>query len=182
MHSGNLGYAQDLPTLIRAATFLRDLDDLEIVIIGSGAQGMVLIELARSLEVGAVRFLPYQPRERLSESLSSADVHVVGLAPGLAGYIVPSRLYGILSVGRPVIVHADEDSETAEIVRSTGCGVVVPPQQPELLARAIREAHDGRLDLEGMASAGREYAVGEANGDVAIGRYRALLSGLINRV
>jgi len=182
MHSGNLGYAQDLPTLIRAATFLRDLDDLEIVLIGSGAQGAVLAELARSLEVAAVRFLPYQPRERLSESLSSADVHVVGLAPGLAGYIVPSRLYGILSVGRPVIVHADEESETADVVHRTGCGVVVPPQQPERLARAIREAHDGRLDLQGMASAARDYAVTEANRDVAIGRYRALLSGLIDRV
>ena len=180
MHSGNLGYAQDLATLVRAATFLRDLDDLEIVIVGSGAQGKVLLELARSLELPAVRFLPYQPRERLSESLSSADVHAVGLAPGLAGYIVPSRLYGILAVARPVIVHADSDSETAEIVSRTGCGVVVPPARPEELAQAIRDAHDGRLDLAGMAAAGRAYAVAEANREVAIGRYRSLLGELLD--
>jgi colanic acid biosynthesis glycosyl transferase WcaI len=179
MHSGNLGYAQDLPTLIRAATFLRDLDDLDIVIVGSGAQGAVLVELERSLEVPAVRFLPYQPRERLSESLSAADVHVVGLAPGLAGYVVPSRLYGILAVGRPVIVHADEESETAEIVRATGCGIVVPPSSPEALSRAIRDAYEGKLDLEAMAAAGRAYAESEANRDVAIARYRTLLRGLI---
>ena len=176
MHSGNVGYAQDLETVIYAATFLRDLDDLQFVIVGSGALGGVLAELAKRLEVTSVRFLPYQARERLPESLSSADVHVVGLAAGLAGYVVPSRLYGILAVGRPVIVHADADSETAEIVRDNGCGLVVPPGRPELLARAIRDAYDGRLDLEQMAAASRTYAVQEANRDVAIDRYRTLIS------
>jgi colanic acid biosynthesis glycosyl transferase WcaI len=182
MHSGNVGYAQDLPTLVRAATFLRDLEDLEIVIVGSGAQGGALAELVRSLELRSVRFLPYQPRERLPESLSSADVHVVGLSHGLAGYVVPSRLYGILAAGRPVIVHADAESETADIVDATGCGVVVAPGRPEELARAIRDAHEGRFDLAAMAAAGRAYAVEDADRDVAIGRYRALLGGLVARV
>ena len=101
-----------------------------------------------------MRFLPYQPREVLPLSLSAADVHVVGLARGLAGYVVPSRLYGILAVGRPVIVAADETSETAQRRRaSAGCGIVVPPGRPELLAGAIRGAHDGELDLEEMGAA-----------------------------
>jgi colanic acid biosynthesis glycosyl transferase WcaI len=179
MHSGNVGYAQDLQTLIYAATFLRDLEDLEFVIIGSGAMGLVLLDLAKRLDVSSVRFLPYQPRERLSESLSSADVHVVGLAAGLAGYVVPSRLYGILAVGRPVIVHADEDSETAEIVRKNHCGLVVPPGRPELLARAIREVYDGRVDLKRMGASARRYAVAEANRDVAIDRYRTLIGAVV---
>jgi colanic acid biosynthesis glycosyl transferase WcaI len=175
MHSGNIGYAQDLSTLIRAATFLRDLDDLEILIIGKGAQARAIREMVERLVVENVRFLPFQPRERLSESLSAADVHVVGLAPGLAGYVVPSRLYGILAVGRPVIVHADDDSETSQIVRSTGCGVVVEPGRPELLAAAIRDAHAGRLDLEAMGAAARSYVVETAARDLAFARYRQLL-------
>ena len=48
MHSGNVGYAQDLPTLLYAATHLRDLDDLEIVVIGSGAMGGPLAELKKA--------------------------------------------------------------------------------------------------------------------------------------
>src|SRR5204863_2867587 len=104
MHSGNVGHAQDLDSLVRSATFLRDLDDLRILVIGMGARHAELVALAELLEVDQVGFLYYQPRRVLPESLSAADVHVVGLAPGLAGYVVPSRLYGILAVARPVIV------------------------------------------------------------------------------
>jgi putative colanic acid biosynthesis glycosyltransferase WcaI len=174
MHSGNVGHAQDLDSLVRAGTFLRDLDDLVITVIGTGARHAELVALAELLEVD-VAFLYYQPRHLLPQSLSAADIHVVGLAPGLAGYVVPSRLYGILAVGRPVIAAADADSETAQVVDRTGCGIVVPPGRPELLARAIRDAHDGKHDLERMGRLGREWVANEADRSVAVGRYRDLL-------
>lgn len=175
MHSGNVGHAQDLDSLIRAGTFLRDLDDLLIMIIGMGARHAELVALAELHEVDQVQFLYYQSRAVLPQSLSAADVHVVGLAAGLAGYVVPSRLYGILAVGRPVIVAADPESETAQLVTEVGCGIVVPPGRPELLARAIRDAHDGRYDLEAMGARGREWVEREADRSVAVRRYRDLL-------
>ena len=178
MHSGNVGHAQDLDSLVRAATFLRDLDDLAIYIIGTGARHAELVALADLLEVDQVTFLYYQARDVLPESLSAADIHVVGLAPGLAGYVVPSRLYGILAVARPVIVAADRESETAEVVERVGCGVVVPPGRPELLARAIRDAHDGRYDLAEMGARGRDWVEREADRSVAVRRYRDLLREL----
>jgi glycosyltransferase involved in cell wall biosynthesis len=181
MHSGNIGHAQDLDSLIRAATFLRDLDDLRIVLIGGGARRDELKQLAKVLETDQIVFMGYQPREVLAESLSSADIHVVGLARGLAGYVVPSRLYGILAVARPVIVAADATSETAQLVSRVGCGVVLPPGRPELLAREIRRAYDGELDLEEMGRRGREYVTAEADRSVAVRRYRDLLLDLAGR-
>jgi glycosyltransferase involved in cell wall biosynthesis len=178
MHSGNIGHAQNLDALVRATTFLRDVDDLVVAIIGGGARHAELLALVERLEADHVRFIGYQPREVLSLSLSAADVHVVGLAGGLAGYVVPSRLYGILSAGRPVIVAADPDSETARVVEGEGCGVVVPPGRPELLAETIRRAHDGELDLAEMGRRGRDYVVREADRVVAFGRYRSLLHEL----
>jgi glycosyltransferase involved in cell wall biosynthesis len=175
MHSGNVGHAQNLDALVRAATFLRDLRELRVVIIGSGASKPELVALAHLLETDSVHFMSYQSRELLSQSLSAAHVHVVGLARGLAGYVVPSRLYGILAVGRPVIVAADDDSETAQVVREAECGVVVPPGRPDRLAAAIRDAHDGKLDLEAMGRRGREWVVTEADRRVAVARYRDLL-------
>src|SRR5690348_7006171 len=109
MHSGNVGHSQNLDVLIRATTFLRDLGDLAVVIVGGGARRGELTQLADLLETDAVQFLGYQPRETLSSSLSAARLHYVGLGRGLSGYVVPSRLYGILSAGRPVLVAADEE-------------------------------------------------------------------------
>jgi glycosyltransferase involved in cell wall biosynthesis len=179
MHSGNVGYTQDLDTLVRSATFLRDLEAVTIAVVGDGARRDELIALAELLEVDRVRFLPYQVREALPYSLSSADVHVVGLAKGLSGYVVPSRLYGVLAVGRPVIAAADGDSETAQLVEEIGCGVVVPPGRPELLAAAIRRAYDGDYDLERMGRRARDYAEAEGDRRVATNRYRNLLAELI---
>ncbi len=175
MHSGNVGHAQDLDSLVRAASFLRDLDDIRIMVIGMGARHAELVALAELLEVDQVKFLYYQSRAVLPQSLSAADVHVVGLAPGLAGYVVPSRLYGVLAVARPVIVAADEESETAQIVQKVECGIVVPPGRPELLARAIRDAHDGKYDLDAMGARGRAWVEREADRSVAVRRYRDLL-------
>ena len=175
MHSGNVGHAQDLDSLIRAATLLRDLDDLRIVIIGTGARHAELVELSRVLETDHVQFLEFQPRELLPQTLAAADVHVVGLARGLAGFIVPSRLYGILAAGRPVLAAAEDESETAQIVREAGCGAVVAPGDPRRLAEAIRACHDGLYDLEAMGRRAREYAEREADRSIAIGRYRRLL-------
>jgi glycosyltransferase involved in cell wall biosynthesis len=181
MHSGNVGHAQDLDTLVRAATFLRDLDRLRILVVGFGARYGELTDLAERLEVtDTIRFLGYQPRERLSLSLSSADLHYVGLARGLAGYVVPSRLYGILAVGRPVLVSADPESETVRLVQDVGCGVVLPPGRPELVAGVIRDIVEGRLSLEGMGERGREWVEREADREVAFGRYRRLVADVVS--
>ena len=181
MHSGNVGHAQDLDTLVRAATFLRDLDRLRILVVGFGARYGELTDLAERLEVtDKIHFLGYQPRSRLSLSLSSADLHYVGLARGLSGYVVPSRLYGILAVGRPVLVSADADSETVRLVEEVGCGVVLPPGRPELVAGVIRDVVERRLSLEGMGERGRAWVQREADREVAFGRYRRLVADVVS--
>lgn len=178
MHSGNIGHAQDLDTLIRATTLLRDLDDLRVLIVGNGARRAELGALAERLEADKVEFLPYQPRENLSLSLSAADVHVVGLARGLAGFVVPSRLYGVLAAGRPVIVAADDSTETAAVVEEAHAGIVVPPGRVDELAAVIRAAYDGKHDLAAMGQRARAYAEVAASRETAVGRYRELLAEL----
>ena len=178
MHSGNIGHAQDLDTLIHATTYLRDHDRLAVVLIGSGARYADHVALAERLDADPVSFLEYQPREVLAQSLSSADVHFVGLARGLSGFVVPSRLYGILAAGRPVLAAAEDDSETAQVVRAVGCGLVIPPGRPDLLATTIRELAAGEHDLEEMGRRGRAYVETEADRTVAISRYRRLLAEL----
>ncbi len=179
MHSGNVGHAQELPTLIEAATQLRDLDRLEVVIVGFGARHAAAVELAARLGATNVRFLPYQRREVLAQSLSAADVHYLGLARGLAGYVVPSRINGILAAGRPVIVAADAESESAQVVEEAGCGVAVPPGDPAAVAEAIRRAYAGEIDLATLGAAGRDWVERHRGRDAAVARYRELLEELL---
>lgn len=179
MHSGNVGHAQDLATLVDAAALLRDLADLAVVIVGSGARRAALEAQASALGLASVRFLDYQPRERLSETLSAGHVHVVGLGAGLAGYVVPSRVYGVLAAGRPVIVAADEASETVALVREAGCGWTIPPGDPGALAAAIREAHARRGELDALGARGREHVVAHYDREHALERYRELLRSVL---
>jgi glycosyltransferase involved in cell wall biosynthesis len=179
MHSGNIGHAQNLETLVRATTFLRDLEDFRVVLIGGGARYAHLLQLAERLGAKKMRSLPYQSRDVLSQSLSSAHLHFVGLAEGLAGFVVPSRLYGIMAAGRPVLVAADAESETAQVVERVGCGIVIPPSRPELVAEVIRDAYEGRHDLDEMGARGRAYVAQDADTRVALGRYRELLREMV---
>ena len=180
MHSGNIGHAQDLDTLVRAATFLRDLDRLRIMVIGFGARHGELTRLAQRLEVTrTVQFLDYQPREQLPLSLATGDLHYVGLARGLSGFVVPSRLNGILAAGRPALVSADADSEIVRIVEEVGCGIVVPPGRPELVASVIRDVAEGRLSLVGMGDLGRAWVEREADREVAFDRYRRVVADVV---
>ena len=95
------------------------------------------------------------------------------------GFVVPSRVYGILAVGRPVLVSADADSETVRLVEEAGCGLVVPPGRPELVAGVIRDVVEGRTSLEGMGERGRAWVEREADRDVAFARYRRVVGEVV---
>lgn len=130
-YSGNLGRAHEVETMLEA---IRRLPDVSFVFIGGGAQ----LERVRAAALPNVQFRPYAPRERLAESLSSVDVHLVSLQPSLEGLIVPSKFYGVLAVGRPVIFIGAHDGEVARLIEESRSGFVVEPGDAEGLARAIR--------------------------------------------
>jgi glycosyltransferase involved in cell wall biosynthesis len=139
-YSGNLGRAHDAQTMLAAIRALRDDENIEFVVTGGGAQ---LSEL-RAEQLPNLRFAGYAPRERLSESLSSADAHLVTLLPSLEGLIVPSKFYGILAVARPVLFVGARDGELARIIEAHECGYVIEPGDGEELSRRIRELADDR--------------------------------------
>lgn len=149
MHSGNIGLAQQLENLIEAAVHLRARSDVVVVLVGEGVRKDSLRRRAEELGLDNVRFLPFQPKERLIESFAAADVFLVSLKEGLAGYIVPSKLYGILAAGRPFVASVEEESEVVAITRRFNCGLVAKHGDPKDLARQILRLRDE----PGLASA-----------------------------
>ncbi|HLG19333.1 MAG TPA: glycosyltransferase family 4 protein [Bdellovibrionota bacterium] len=178
MHSGNIGFSQDLETLLAAAQATRDEPDIQFVIVGDGARKNHFEAQAKRMELGNVRFLPYQPGDHLAESLSAADLHYVSLDPKLTGYIVPSKIYGILAVARPVLANVQPGSEVDRIVRSAGCGVVCPPDADEI-AKAIRQLRADPHNLKRIGQKGREWIEENGGRKRATERYHALLAALL---
>lgn len=146
LHAGNIGQSQNLEVVIDAAARLRERPDIVFLFIGDGTRRAALEAMAAARGLDNVRFLPFQPRSELRWTYATADVCLVSLKPGLAGYIVPSKLYPILAAGRPFIAAVESDSEVAAIARSCACGVLARPGDPADLAAQIEalagdEAH-----------------------------------------
>jgi colanic acid biosynthesis glycosyl transferase WcaI len=141
MHSGNVGMSQDVDSLLDVAELVRDLPDVVVAIVGEGARKPYLQAEAGRRGLSNVRFFPYQPKARLAESFATADLFIVSLKRGLAGFIVPSKLYGVLVAGRPFVAAIEADSEPAQIAREHDCGVVVEPGDRAAIADAVRRLH-----------------------------------------
>jgi glycosyltransferase involved in cell wall biosynthesis len=159
MHSGNMGLSQSLETLVQAAARLREYPDIEVVFVGEGVKKPGLIDTARALGLSNVRFLPYQPVEKLKESFAAADVFIVSLKVGMAGYIVPSKLYGILAAGRPYVAAVEDASEVTGITRKYDCGLLASPGDQGDLAEKILLLYRDRERTRQLGGNARDAAL-----------------------
>ena len=158
MYSGNLGLAHPIAALLDAAGALAAMPapagDALVVFVGDGPQrAWAEAEVARR-GLANVRFAPFQPAARLSESLGAADVHLVAMDERLAGLVVPSKLYGALAAGRPVVFVGPEASEAARLIREHECGTVVAGVEAGRLGAAVAEAVAAWASAPGIGAAG----------------------------
>lgn len=173
-YSGNMGLSHNLETIVDAARRLQDLA-ITFLFIGGGGKRETIETMVANLKLDNVRFLPYQPKEKLRYSLGCADVSLVCLDEGVEGLSVPSKYYGILASGRPVIAMMRERSEIAMSVRESGCGYVVPPRDSEELAARIRHLYDHPDVALEMGKRARQSLEKQYSRKVIAGKYFELL-------
>ena len=172
MYAGNLGYSQSLDLMIRLA---EQRPDITVVVNGDGAMRETIV--AATARVPNLRYIGYQPAERLAEVLSAADIHVVPLRTGLGAVSVPSKTYSVLAVGRPVIAAIDADSAIVRLLDESEAGVSVPPDELSALLMAVDELlgdPDRRLH---MGARGREWVMKHASPTAAAIAYENVLAG-----
>ncbi|MHB8813640.1 MAG: glycosyltransferase family 4 protein [Steroidobacteraceae bacterium] len=155
-YSGNLGRAHDGATILEAACALDHDADILFLMVGGGAGMRSLEAQAQARSLTNFRFAPHQPREALSDSLAAGNVHLVSLRPELEGLVVPSKLYGILAAGRPVVFIGDPDGELAHIVATMEVGVSVRSGDSTGLCQALRELRDDEARRVRMGMRARE--------------------------
>jgi len=148
LYSGNIGLKQGFDDVIAAAALLAGRGDIKFVIAGEGPAKASLAALAAPLR--NVRFLPFQPYERLSEFLGLADLHVLPQAADAADLVLPSKLGGMLASGRRIVLTAAAGTELATF--ASGAAIIVPPADVGALAAAIERAvDDARPDPDGAS-------------------------------
>jgi len=173
-YSGNLGRAHEYDTVLSATETLRE-HAVAFLFIGGGAKMDMLKDLVEQRRLTKFHFLPYQPRHSLSDTLAAADVHLVSLIPSLEGLIVPSKFYGILAAGRPVVFIGDPNGDLAPIIRESGCGVVVAAGDSIGLVQAILALKRDSAMRQAMGAAARELLCSRFSSNRALAAWTALL-------
>lgn len=141
LYSGNIGRYHELETAIDAVALLeeRGHTDIQLLIIGEGARKDELREHVRSRDIENVRFLPFQPRDRLPETLTCGDASLVGIQPEMEGMCVSSKLYSSLAAGIPVLAIVGEGDEVARVVHECDCGAYVTPGDANTAADVLEQ-------------------------------------------
>ncbi len=116
MYSGNHSLTNPIDTVLRAALALQDQDDLVFAFIGGGVRKKEVDDLIAEHKPKNVISLPYQPREEIRYSLSAADVHLVTLGDDMVGIIHPCKIYGAMSLCRPILYFGPVPSHASELV------------------------------------------------------------------
>ena len=173
-YSGNLGRAHEFATILDAAEMLMDEPDIAFVFIGGGVRIDSARTECRRRGLSNVLFKPYQPKERLSESLSVPDIHLISLNPALEGLIVPSKFYGVLSVGRPIVFIGDKNGEIAHKLKKHRCGLAVEEGDAASLCAVIRRfSKDSDFGVQ-MAKNSQEISEGIYSAEMAMNKWRSV--------
>lgn len=180
LHTGNMGFKQDLGNVVEAARSLAGRHDIRFVLCGDGSQRQALVKQARGLP--NLTFLDPVPNDEYPDLLRAADVLLVNEQSSVGDMALPSKLTSYFAAGRPVLAAVGSGGACAhEIAKTAGAARVVTPGDPAVLARAVEDlvadADAGSI----MAAAGVRYAQENLGMDAAADRAREFVDQLLQR-
>ena len=181
LYSVNLLSKHGLELLAPLAASFENNPSIHFLFCGDGAFRPTLESLVSGHS--NVTLLPLQPLDRLNDLLNAADVHLLPQRAGAADLVMPSKLTGMLSSGRPIIATADPGTQVARVVAgdsaAQSCGLVVPAEEPAALHTAVeRLIADPALRAQLGANA-RCYAVRHLGRQQVLEQFERDLESLI---
>jgi colanic acid biosynthesis glycosyl transferase WcaI len=150
LHAGNLGFYGAWDTLLSGAASLA-AESVGLVFVGDGAQRQRLETAAAGIP--NVRFLPFFPANQISSVLAAADAHIITVKRGLEGVVVPSKMYGILAAGKPIVAVAPRECDVVSIGEEKGFSISAEPEDPGGFAQLVRQLSQNPAKLEEMSKA-----------------------------
>ena len=180
LYAGNIGLAQDFDTILAASVNMPP--DVLFLIVGGGARAGRLEDEIHKRASPALRMLPYQDSSDVQDLYATSSVGLVTLQKGADRGTFPSKVYTIMSSGRPCIVISDLGSDAAELVTSVGCGVAVASGDHTGLARAVIDLRDNPGKANAMGSRGRDFVVSTHSARTVATAYAASLRRVAGRM
>lgn len=139
-YSGNFGEGHDFATLVEALQLVKEDARLRFQFVGGGRRRPWLEAEVQQRGLSGCTFHDYVSEAELNQSLNAADVCLVTVARGFEGLLVPSKLYGIMAVGKPVLYYGAPDGDVPALVRRHELGWAIAQGDAAGLARALQEA------------------------------------------
>jgi colanic acid biosynthesis glycosyl transferase WcaI len=155
VHAGNLGFYGAWNTLVTAARSLAN-EGVGLVFVGDGAQRSQIE--AAAVGSSNIRFLDFFPGSKISSVLEAADAHVITVKLGLEGVVVPSKMYGILAAGKPIVAVAPEETDVVSLGVRRGFAIAADPDRPAEVASVVRALASDPTKLKAMGEAARAAA------------------------
>ena len=181
MFAGNIGAAQDFPTILEAAKILKKFEDIQWIILGDGRKRSWVDYQVEKFELKkTVHLLGKYPIDTMPKFFSQADVLLATLkSEPIFDLTIPAKIQSYLACGKPII--AGMGGEGARIVRESGAGISSIPENPEDLAEAVLKIY--RLPLEKrqqMGLAGRGYFENHFDGQMLVKRLEKWMINFLN--
>ena len=137
LYSGNIGTSHYFDDILEVSLRMREMANVVFAFIGTGQRLGEIEAYKRRHGLKNIVLLPFQRQEVLAHSLSAGDVHFVSLRSGFEGLVVPSKAYGVLAAGRPILYQGPSRSEIARLIAENDIGCVVPLGDSEALHQAL---------------------------------------------
>ena len=169
-YSGNFGLAHDLDTVRDAIAALREDARFRFVFAGGGRLREQLRSFCGENGLDAVEFPPYCARAELGRQLGAGHVGLVTLRARAVGSVVPSKAYGILAAGRPVLFVGPGGSEVARMIARFGCGWCVAPGDTRGLVELLRRLAEDRAEIAEKGERARRAFEAHYTRELGVGR------------
>lgn len=178
VYAGNLGNAQNIEIILDAARRLKDNQDIEFLIFGTGGLEPEIKAAKESEKLDNLHIMPLQPYERVSKVYGLGDVCIVACKPGLGGAAMPSKTWSIMSAGRAVLANFDE-GELKQIVEQNGCGVFTQAGDLDGFVSAIETLSKDKGRCREMGAKGREFILNNLTKEVGTQKYVDVIKSVV---
>ncbi len=175
LYAGNMGYPNDLESIIECADKLKTDERFCFVFLGAGVKRKWLEREIEEKSLKNVRLLDSRPRSEQNIFLNACDVAIVTLVKKMWGVSMPSRTYNILAAGKPILALTEKGSEIAKVVEEESVGWTVSPNESEKLLQKIFEIHENKEKFGEMGRNARQSALEKYSLETALRKYKNAL-------